>query len=235
MITIIQTLDEFLADVGAGNRGSLHSPGSIIDLFKSCLNAEAYVDLNEFERARFEKEFDDGLQFCELFDADHIEPHHLNIFVSYYVVRNVGGTKSFYKACGPLIEKLATWLRDKGHWSDKDYAWFRELIGDGKAGQDLASAYDFGQTLFDHVQMHPAPVPDDLDLIDDADYIEDQCTIRKITPTAIHFENHDAGEIVIRVPKSVTSKAQEDWELLMELARVKGRWYILSCGSVYPH
>ncbi len=82
--------------------------------------------------------------------------------------------------------------------------------------------------------MHPAPALDDLNLIDDEDYIEDLCTIRKITAMAIHFENCDDGEIVIRLPKSVTSNDREGWKLLLELARAKGRWNIMGCGSVYP-
>ena len=41
-------------------------------------------------------------------------------------------------------------------------------------------------------------------------------------------------DIVISLPKSVTSKAKAGWSVTMEIARIKGKWRILGVGNVYP-
>lgn len=89
MTTISDALDHFLAEIGEGNRKTMHSPCSIMDLFQHYLNDCGYDILGEFERARFEKEFDQGRQCCEMFGPESIDPGHLNGFVSHFVIRKV--------------------------------------------------------------------------------------------------------------------------------------------------
>ena len=61
-------------------------------------------------------------------------------------------------------------------------------------------------------------------------------TIKKVGPGMIVFDGFLDGEedIVISLPKSVTSKAKAGWSVTMEIARIKGKWRILGIGNVYP-
>ena len=74
------------------------------------------------------------------------------------------------------------------------------------------------------------------DEVDDDDYFNDQLTIKKVEPGMIVFDASLDGEedIVISLPKSVTSKAKAGWSVTMEIARIKGKWGILGIGNVYP-
>ena len=73
MITITDVLNEFLKDIGEGNRTFRSSPFSVIDLFRKYLDSYAHEDLGEFDQARFDKEYAEGRRFCEIFGPDHIE------------------------------------------------------------------------------------------------------------------------------------------------------------------
>lgn len=232
MTTIAEALQSFLDETGRSNPGSMASPASIIDLFSRYLNDYAYEDLNEFEQPRFEEEYDQGRRFCEMFDAGHIRPHHLNFFLSYFVIRKVMGTKGFLKACGPTMRKLAKWLREKDHWSAEDLAELRELAGE-KPGADLGDCDEFGEALHKYVENHWVDAPDDLP---DEDYYDDQFTIKNVEPSKLHLDALMEGEdeIILSLPKTVTSKAREGWSVNLELARLRGKWKILGVGSVYP-
>jgi len=232
MITIRDALKQFLADTGEGNRRSMSSPFNIIDLFGTYLDGYGHEGLNEFERARFDREWSEDARFCDMFGPDHIEPYHLNFFLNTFVIRKVMGTKGFLKACGPVIEKLAAWLLEQGHWDAEAVRYYRELIGDG-AGGDLVGCRDLTEALHRYVQNHP--LDEEAVDRDDDDYFDDQLTIKKVEPGKLIFEGLvDDEDITIRLPKSVTSKARAGWSVTMEIARIGGQWRILGLGNVYP-
>ena len=143
------------------------------------------------------------------------------------------GTKGFRKACGPVMEKLATWLLEKEHWNEEAMQYYRDLVGDDVGG-DLVGCDEFTRALHEYVETHQADdVEDDLD---DDDYYDDQLTIKKVEAGKIVFDALLDGEedMVISLPKSVTSKAKVGWSVTMEVARIKGKWSILGIGNVYP-
>ena len=232
MTTIRDALKKFLSETGEGNRRSMSSPFMIIDLFGKYLDGYGHEDLNEFERARFDKEWGEDNRFCDIFGPDHIQPFHINFFLSTFVIRKVMGTKGFLKACGPVMEKLAAWLLAQGYWDEKAMRYYRELVGDD-AGGDLVGCEEFTQTLHDYVESHP---------VDEAgthaydDYFDDQFTIKKVKPGKMILDGLLDGDedIVISLPKSVTGKARVGWSVTMEAARIKSRWRILGVGNVYP-
>ena len=131
-------------------------------------------------------------------------------------MRHGPGTKGFLKAVGPTMGKLANWLVKRGFWSAKDYAWYRELVGDdpGAARHEIEPADD----------------------LPDEDYLDDSFTIGKVEPGRIHLEALLEGEddIVLTLPKSVAVKARAGWSVTLELARLRGKWRILGVGNVYP-
>ncbi len=233
MSTIRDALKNFLVETGEGNPRSTSSPASIMELFASYLDGYGHEDLNEFELARFEKEYDQGQQFCDIFGPDHIRPFHINFFLVFFVIRKVMGTKGFLKACGPVMEKLAAWLLEKRHWTSDDMSEFRDLVGE-KAGADLGDCDAFGRAFLDYVENHPVDVhPND---VADEDYLEDQFTIKKVETGKLHFDSpqdEEAG-IALSLPRSVTAKARSGWSVTLELARLQGKWRILGVGNVYP-
>lgn len=233
MTAIRHALKKFLAEIGEGNRRSMSSPFMIIDLFGMYLDDYGHEDLNEFEQARFDKEWSDDNRFCDIFGPDHIQPFHLNFFLNTFVIRKVMGTKGFLKACGPVMEKLATWLSAQGHWHEDATRYYRELVGDD-AGGALVGCGEFAQALHDYVANHP--IRDDQADFDDDDYLEDQFTIKKVEPGKLILKAllDGAGSITISLPKSVTACARKGWSVTMELARIKRRWRILGVGNVYP-
>ena len=205
----------------------------VIELFGKYLDEYGHEDLNEFERQRFDKELGEDNRFCDIFSPDHIQPFHIKHFLSTFVIRKVMGTKGFRKACGPVMEKLASWLLEKEHWNEEAMQYYRELVGDD-AGGDLVGCDDFTRALHEYAETHP--VHEDEADFDDDDYYDDQLTIKKVEAGKIVFDAFldDEEDIVISLPKSVTGKAKAGWSVTMEIARVKGKWRILGVGNVYP-
>ena len=119
MISIRDALSEFLSKTGEGNRRSMSSPFMVIELFEQYLDESAHEDLNEFERLRFDKEWSEDNRFCDIFGPDHIEASHTNSFLNTFIPGKVMATKPLREACGPLMEKLAAWLQDNGHWDQE--------------------------------------------------------------------------------------------------------------------
>ncbi|HNQ22812.1 MAG TPA: hypothetical protein PKK06_06945 [Phycisphaerae bacterium] len=232
MNTTTAALKQFLADTGAGNPGSTASPTAVVRLFAEYLSGWAHEDLNPFERQRFEQEYEEGRRFCDIFDATRVQPHHLNAMLGHYGVHHGPGTKGFLRRVGPVMEKLASWLVEKDFWAAKDYAWYRELVGE-KPGRDLVGCDEFAQLLWQHAEAHPVHVPDDLP---DDDYFDDQFTIRKVEPGTLYLDAFLEGgeDIEIALPKALTAKARAGWSVNLELARVRGKWRILGVGSAYP-
>ncbi len=205
----------------------------IIDLFGKYLDDYGHEDLNQFQQARFDKEWSEDNRFCDIFGPDHIQPFHMNFFLSTFVIRKVLGTKGFRKACGPVMEKLASWLLEKGHWDEGAMRNYRELVGDD-AGGDLVGCDELTTALLEYVEVHPAD--NEVADLDDDDYYDDQLTIKKVEPGMIVFDGFLDGEEDIRIslPNSVTGKAKAGWSVTMEIARNKGTWRILGVGNVYP-
>lgn len=231
METITAALTQFLAEAGAGNSRSTGSPAAVIDVFQEYLNGWAHEDLTPCERQRFEQECAENRRFCDIFDARRIQPHHLNAMLGHFAVRHGFGTKGFLRAVGPAMEKLAAWLVHKGFWEAKDYAWYRELVGE-QPGQRLVGCDEFVRLLWQHVETHPACAPDDLS---DEDYLDDEFTIRGVAPGKLHLETLAGGdEIVLALPKAVTAKARAGWSVNLELARLRRKWRVLSVGNAYP-
>ena len=233
MTAIRDTLKEFLAATGEGNRRSTSSPFTIIDLFGMYLDDYGHEDLNEFERARFDKEWSEDKRFCDIVGPDRIQPYHINSFLSTFVIRKVMGTKGFLKACGPVMEKLAAWLLAQGHWDEDAMRYYRQLVGDD-AGGDLVGCDEFARVLQDYVANHPVH-GDEADF-DDDDYLDDQFTINKVEPGRLTLGAllDGGGDIAISMPKSVTVYARKGWSVTMELDRIKNKWRALSVGNVYP-
>ena len=232
MLSIRECLQQFLSETGEGNRRSASSPFSIIDLFGRYLDGYAHADLREFDRARFDKEYDEGRQFCDIFGPDHIEASHINAFLNTFIPGKVMGTKSLLKACGPLMERLVAWLQEKGHWDQGKMDWFRELVGE-KAGSDLSDARAFAEALGKYADKQNLP---DIEDIADEDYMSEQFTIKKVETDKLHLEPdwEEGDEIVLSVPTSVSSKTREGWSVSLELVRIRGEWRILGVGNVYP-
>lgn len=231
MPTIREALKQFLAETGEGNPGSMSSPSRIIDLFSRYLDNYGHDGLTEFMRARFEQEYDKGRQFCDIFGPDHIQPYHINGFLSTFVIRKVMGTKSFLKACGPVMEKLADWLHKQGHWDEKANHYYRELVGED-AGSELVGCEALTRALHDYVNSHPV---DEEEPESDDDYFNDQLTIKKVEPGKLIFGGlRDDKDITISLPKEVTGKARAGWSVTMEIAKIEGKWRILGLGNVYP-
>lgn len=232
MDTITLALKRFVADLGGGSAGITVPRESLVDVFLVYLNDYAHEHLNEFERARFDREWDEDNRFCDMFGPDHIQPYHLNSFMSTFIVRKVVSTKAMLKACGPLMEKLATWLFEQGHWSDEDMAYYRDLVGI-KPGADLIACDAFASSLWSYVNSHPVDAPDDLD---DVDYHDDHFTIAKVTAGKLHVQPdcEPGTEIALTLPKTITAMARTGWSVSLELGRLHGKWRILGAGIVGP-
>ncbi len=205
----------------------------VIDLFSKYLDEYGHEDLNEFEQQRFENEWGEDNRFCDIFGPDHIQPFHINFFLSTFVIRKVMETKGFRKACGPVMKKLTTWLLENEHWDEDAMRCYRELVGDDPGG-DLVGCDELANALQEYVAAHP--IDDELADVDEDDYFNDQLTIKSVERGKVVFDGFLDGEedIVISLPKSVTSKAKAEWSVTMEIARIKGKWGILGIGNVYP-
>ncbi len=233
MTTIRDALKKFLSETGEGNRRSMSSPFMVIDLFGEYLDGYGHEDLTELDYARFDSERCEDKRFCDIFGPDQIQPFHINGFLSTFVIRKVVGTKGFLKACGPVMEKLACWMRAQEHWDKRAMQYYHELVGDDVGG-DLVDCDEFAQALHEYFAGHVVR-EDDADF-DNDEYLDDQFTINKVEPGKLILGTALEGEedITISLPWSVTRKARAGWSVTMELACKKGEWHVLHVGNVYP-
>jgi len=223
-------LDRFLAERSVTlPPKEFRSYGAIIDFFRHSLNGYAYENLSQFDRKRWDREFNLGKEdaYCRLFSADKI-PGEVGAFVGYFMIRKVAAPKVVIASTGRVITDLLDWLVQQGLLKPADIAEARERAQ--SAGSDLPKAERLAGLLYELADRSEV----DVHALADDDYIEDQLAISRVEPGELWFEG-DEGELgPLEVGRAISRLAQPGWSINLVMGRIRGRWHVVEVGSVYP-
>jgi hypothetical protein len=223
----IQSLfDEFLSEQRRRLSARTYSNyEAVIDLLQSCLNNYGYEHLDDADRIRFDAAFErDSEAFVHLFGARELVGA-IPEFLEYFMVRKVMASSELLRSAGTVTKKLAEWLGGQGYL-DRDL-----VLEVAKRGADAARDLPRAEKLSNILQDLAEKTHVDLDAVTDEDYVDDQLLIDRVEPGALWFE----GSIgPLKVPKAASDLAQPGWSANVALARIRGSWWLVEIGSVYP-
>jgi hypothetical protein len=196
----------------------------VIELLGHCLNNYGHQSLNDAERRRWERRYDqDEAAFTHLFGPDKIA-ENLGEFLGYFMIRKVMAGEELMRAAGTVTKKLAKWLGQHGYLDTDAVDIVVERGGD--AARDLPKAEKLSNLLYEHARRTTI----DAHTLDD-DYVEDDLTIERVEPGLLWFES---GIGPVGVPKAASALAQPGWSVNIVLGRRGKTWHILEVGNVYP-
>ncbi len=223
-------LDSFLAErsVTLAPR-EFRNYNAIIDFFRHSLNGYAYESLSQFDRKRWDREFNLGREdaYCKLFGADKI-PGEVGAFVGYFMIRKVAGPKAVIASTGRVITHLLDWLVQQGLLKPADIAEARERAQ--SAASDLPKAEKLAGLLYELADRSDV----DARALADDDYVEDHLAISMVEPSELWFEGEE-GEIgPVEVGRAISRLAQPGWSINIVMGRIRGRWQVVEVGNVYP-
>jgi hypothetical protein len=114
--TIDEVLEAFLADQRERlSARTLRNYEDVIGLLRLCLNGYGPNALDEPDRKRWEKAYqDDEGAFCHLFGPEYIMSE-VNEFLGYFMVRKVMAGQDLLRSAGTVTKKLANWLHEHGY------------------------------------------------------------------------------------------------------------------------
>lgn len=201
----------------------------VVELLADCLNGYGPNSLSGLEHKRWERAYRAGDEeaFCRLFGPEEIIDN-LGEFLGYFMVRKVSAGQDLLRAAGTVTKALARWLHDQG-WIDDDALAIAADQG-SEAARELPRAEKLGGLLYD-VARAAAHVVEDRDAVPEGDWVEDSLRIERVEPGALWFEG---GIGPLKVPGRATAVARVGWTVTVVLARVRGVWYLIEVGNVYP-
>lgn len=233
--TVEQVLDEFLADQQKRLKPKTFKQyEDVIWLFKNSINSYAYQSLTKAEEALFDKYFNsegsEHREFCQIFGQDKILGS-VGEFLGYYMIRKVIAGEDLVRAAGTVTKKLSQWLAEKGYVSGEEA---KEAAQEGgRASKDLPKAERAARIISLSTQrlaVHPSR-------LDDEDYIEfDHFVVSRIEPGKLWVEESYGTERFgpNSVPVPATDILHEGWEISCTLGRIRGKWWIVEMGNIYP-
>lgn len=208
----------------------------VLDLLRSYLNGYAHENLSAPEAALFERgynaEGEEHREFCDLFGPDKIV-ESLDVFLGYFMIRNVIAGEDFLRAAGTVTRKLSKWLAGKGYVSQEAAGEAAETSA--AAARDLPKAERAAQILREASNR--------LD-IDVAELAEEDClefdhfTIARVEPGRLWLEVREDGKMrergPIPAPEPATRWLRPGWTISCSLGRVRKSWRLLEVANVYP-
>jgi len=233
--TVEQVLGEFLADQQKRLKSKTFKQyEDVIWLFKNSINSYAYQSLTKAEEALFDKYFNaegsEHREFYQIFGPDKILGS-VGEFLGYYMIRKVIAGEDLVRAAGTVTKRLSQWLAEKGYVSGEEA---KEAAQEGgRASRDLPKAKRAARIISLSTQrllVHPSR-------FDDEDYIEfDHFVVSRIEPGKLWLEESYGterfGPISVAVP--ATDILREGWEISCALGRIRGKWWIVEMGNIYP-
>jgi hypothetical protein len=227
--TIDDVLEAFLAD--QRERLSARTLGNyedVIDLLRLCLNGYGPNSLDEPDRKRWEKAYqDDEEAFCHLFGPEYILSE-VSEFLGYFMIRKVMAGQDLLRAAGTVTKKLATWLHEHGHAGE---AARNVAIDRGTAAsRDLPRAERLANLLYEQ-SLGGAAV--NRAALGSGDVIGQDLSlqIERVEPGKLYFTGVEGP---LCVPREASDLAKPGWDVTITLLRQRGTWKVLEVGNVYP-
>jgi hypothetical protein len=198
---------------------------SVVELLRHCLNSYGYQHLDAVDQGRFDIAYAaDEEAFVHLFGASELVAG-IPEFLDYFMVRKVMAGAELLRAAGTVTKKLAKWLGERGYLEARTVA---DTVERGnEAARDLPRAEQLSRLLYELAEQSSV----DVDVLDDADSVDDYLFIDRVEPERLWFEG-DIGPL--RVPKAISDLAEAGWSVNIVLARTRGTWQLIEVGNVYP-
>ena len=226
--TIEAVLGEFLEEQQKRLKPStMRKYESIINLFQSCLNNNAYQGLNKQEEALFDRlynaEGDEHREFCQVFGPEKIHDS-VNEFLNYFMIRKVMCGKELMQAAGTVIKKLGKWLKEKGYVQSESAA---EVVSCGStAAKELPATEELAWMLADYA---------DSTAVDCDEVIEDHFAIETVEPGKLHLSAFSGDdEIMVPVSRNISDACRVGWSISGAVGKTSKGWCILEVWNVYP-
>lgn len=227
--TIYEVHDAFLAELEERlSAKTFRKYKSAVELLQHCLNEYGYQYLNKIDSKRFEKLFDEGKQFCEIFGPAYILPV-VDEFLNYFMVRKVMASKEVMGASGTMTKKMAKWLGEKGYVTIDEA---REVAEHGaEAARNLPKAEQLAMQFRDLTKWHA--------IDDDDDDLEDHFPIVKVEKGKIWLEAMLDGGLEtllpVSVPAEISKQCQVGWSISGVVGKRRDKWKFIEVWNVYPN
>ena len=228
------TINDALAGFLESERGRLSARvfrryEEVVELLAASLNGYGHMGLSDAELERFESAFNAGDEeaFCHLFGPDEIVAN-LDDFLGDFMIRKVIAGPELLRAASTVTKALVRWLRAEGWIDDDALAFASDLTS--QAARDLPRAEELACLLYDVIRRPPDGMPNP-SALPTADWMDGSLRIERVEPGALWFEG---GIGPLDVPSQASDLAQVGWHVTVVLARVRGVWYLVELGNVYP-
>ncbi len=227
------TISEVLAEYLRAEQGRLapktHARyAEVIALFTHSLNGYAANSLSQFERARFDKQFNaEGEQhreFCDIFGPEHIL-ENVGEFLNYFMVSKVIASADALRASGTVMKKLAKWLVEQDYVSSDDAVLATEQGAD--ATRDLPAAEKLSALLYDLTAGRHVPRDSD---------IEGRFCITKVETGRIWVQDEDDGADYgpIVLNEKATKLCRAGWVISGTVRKSGNSCVLVETFKVYP-
>jgi hypothetical protein len=228
--TIDDALEAFVTDQRDRlSARTMRSYEDVIDLLRHCLNGYGPNTLDEADRKRWEKAYqDDEEAFCRLFGPEYILSE-VPEFLGYFMVRKVMAGQDLLRSAGTVTKKLARWLHEHGYVGEaaRDMA----VEQGAKASRDLPRAERLANLLY---KQRLATTAAEQTGLGPGDIIGEDLPlqIERVEPGKLFFTGVDGP---LRVSRQASDLAEPGWDVTITLLRQRGNWKVLEVGNVYPH
>ena len=227
MTTIKQVLNEFLKEQQARLKPSTYRGyDDAIYYFEACLNGYAHQYLDEKDSKLFDKLYDQGKEFCEIFGPGTIGSNEIGEFLDYFIIKKVMGSKELMKTVGRVMRKFVRWMNEKGYMSNEEYRITAERVDSLK--DELPKVEELASMIYHYIENN---------LVEDfTRTVDGYFTVTKITPGKLWLEDMGGGQSIgsIFVSSEISSLCKVGWVIYLELGKTTKGWQMLESGNVYP-
>lgn len=227
MKTIKQVLNEFLKEQQARLKPSTYRGyDDAIYYFEACLNGYAHQYLDEKDSKLFDKLYDQGKEFCEIFGPGTIGSNEIGEFLDYFIIKKVMGSKELMKTVGRVMRKFVRWMNEKGYMSNEEYRITAERVDSLK--DELPKVEELASMIYHYIENN---------LVEDfTRTVDGYFTVTKITPGKLWLEDMGGGQSIgsIFVSSEISSLCKVGWVIYLELGKTTKGWQMLESGNVYP-
>ena len=206
---------------------------SVIELFEIYLNNYGYQYLNEQDMKLWEEKYrSDEEAFTKMVDISKVSlESRLSEFLEYFIIRKVASGESFMKTAVRVMEKFAKWLYENEYISKTEYTEIKDYFSEGK-DKSLPNAEKVADLFYDETNRNWQKDDNEYDEI-----LEGYFTIEKIESEKLWLEDMfsdrtNIGPVI--VSKEISDLCQVDWDVSLVIGKLKGSWYVLESGNVYP-
>lgn len=227
MKRIKEVFDEFLNEQKARLKPRTYRGyEEAISLFEDCLDGYGHNYLSQKEADYFDKLYDEGKEFCEVFGPDKITDSEIADFLDDFMVRKVVGSSTLMETVSRVIRTFVKWMGEKGYMDPERREAAARTVDELKG--DLVKVTELCDLIYNYIQESP-----------DVDFEETKdgyFSVMDIKPGELWLEDHLGSDQVIGpviVSEEISSICKVGWVINLMLGKVGESWRMLESGFVY--